>query len=589
MTKQIIPIVGQSYEMPSLQLDAQNCINWYLTQDSTGKFQTALFPTDGLTMFLEISGQNNIRGLLELNNNLYVVAGNGFYTVDTAGNYIHRGTLGNSSGNIKMVPNITQIFMTDGKLAYIYQYKATDTHSLHEFFEVKETTANIDTPTFTGSGLDDMSTSGTYKDVTLRDFRVEIYTKGNPDTFRWSGNGGETWDATGVPITGLTQVLNPDYGVEVQFQHLTGHTVRDRWDFQASPDSTFYVPVIPAYQDGYGIYIRQNTDRFHISAIDDFSTVNSLDFAEEKIWPDHLQGAISIREELWLIGRTITRVWYNTGAELFPFEPRTNLSIKYGTLAPYSIAVGHDNILFWLGNNDEGGAVAIMVANYSPKIISTEPVNEEWLTYERVDDAIGFVIQKGGHIFYHLIFPTADRTWVYDLTTSTWHEKRSTYTNIQPNTSDERQGRWRGNNYTYFANKHLVGDWSTSKIFKLDSKNYTDDGAKVIRERTTRHIQDNLQRMLFDSLQIDMQAGSGLTDSSDQGYEPKIMLQISKDQGMTFGNELWRTSGKIGQYNTRVKWNRLGSGRSFTFRIKTSDPVYNVVLGAVAEVEVSQT
>lgn len=592
MPKIEIPFVGGAYTMPALQLDAQTCINWYLVFDQTGKSPKALFPTDGLSLFTSFPDQKNVRGQLELNNDLYVVAGNGFYVVDTSRNFVKRGTLKQATGPVKMVPNNNQIFITDGSNAYNYQYKKNATRPIHEFTELNKASSNIEEPTFKGAGLNDMSIAGTFTGTSILTYVVEIDKKANPDEFRWSDNGGSTWNVTNVPITGLNQTIGA-WGVEIKFGHTTGHTLNDKWTFKATPDNTFYVPVIPAQQDGYGLYIRQNSDKFYISAIDDFTLVNALDSAEERVWPDYLQAAISIREELWLIGRTVCRVWYNTGNPDFPFQPRTNLSIKYGTIAPYSVAVGHDNVLFWLGNNDEGGAIALMIVNYQPKIISSEALNNEWLTYERVDDAIGFVVQKGGHVFYHLVFPTADRTWVYDMTVQSvneaWHEKRSTYTNELPAESDKRQGRWLGNNHAYFAGKNLIGDWSNGNLYYLDNTNYTDYGIEVWRERAARTLDENLKRMFIDSLQVDVQSGQGLTDDTTQGYDPQIMLQVSKDDAMSWGNELWRSSGKIGKYGTRVKWNRLGASRAFTFRIRTSDPVYNVIMKAVAEVEVSDT
>lgn len=587
MAKIQIPFVGESYAMPAKQLDSQTCINWYVVSDATGKYPAALFPTDGLSRFAEIQGKSIIRGMLELNDVLYVAAGNEFYTMDRNGNYTSRGNLKLSTGNVRMVPNKTQIFISEGSRAFVYQYKASAGHSQGDFYEVTATSANVSSPTFTGSGLDDMQTSGTFIGTVVTKYRVEIFTSGNPDTFRWSTDEGDTWQAGGN-ITGLEQVLG-GFGVKIKFAHITGHTKNDKWDFTASPDSTFYVPIIPATQDGYGIYIKQNSNQFYISDLDDFSRVNALSVAQENAWPDFLVAGVSVREELWLIGRTISRIWYDTGADPVPFEPRTNLTIKYGTIAPYSVAVGHNNILFWLGNNEDGGRLAIMVTDYAPQIISKEPINNEWNTYERVDDAIGFVVQKGGHVFYHLIFPTADRTWVYDLTTQMWHEKRSSYLNENPKASDSRLGRWRGNNYAYFGDKHLVGDAISGRILYLDSTNYTDVGTQVLRERTTRIMDKDLQRIFLNSLQIDVEAGEGITDRTGQGYDPQIMLQISKDDGITWGNELWRSIGKKGEYGKRVKWNRLGASRSFTFRIKTSDPVYNVILGAVAELEVSDT
>jgi hypothetical protein len=79
--------------------------------------------------------------------------------------------------------------------------------------------------TFTGAGLNDMTVSGTPNaDI---DFKVQIDGNGTPDTFKWSNDGGETWDAETVGITGSAQVLSN--GVSVTFAATIGHTITNNW------------------------------------------------------------------------------------------------------------------------------------------------------------------------------------------------------------------------------------------------------------------------------------------------------------------------------------------------------------------------
>lgn len=581
-----IPInfVGQSYEMPAKQLDAQTCINWYLTFDKTGKFQKALLPAPGLEVFATDSTHNEVRCLFQLNDVLYTVIDNTFYIVDNNGNKISKGTLNTSTGVVIIIPNQNQILITDKYYGYVYQLVATSSRDAGDFFEITEATSFIGDAVFQGSGLDDMSSGGSYTGTTDKDYVVEIDSAGTgatPDTFRWSDSNGTTWNATGVSITGSDQTLND--GVTVSFLHTQAHTLNDKWSFSVTTDSEFYVPLIPAYQDGYGIYVKQNTNRWYISGINDFSVVNALDYATANAFPDDIQAAISIREELWLIGRQTTEVWYDTGAAEFPFERRTGLIIKYGCDAPYSVAVADNNFLLWLARNEEGARVVIIIDGYEAKIISNEAINSAMNGYDEVEDAFSFVHQWDGHIFFVITFPSADRTWVYDLTTQAWHERRSALDNDLPYTTETRQGRWRPSCYAYYRGKHLVGDFESGNIFKLSRTTYDENGTTITRERTSMVTQSNLDRITINSLEIDFEAGTGITVG--QGSDPQIILEVSRDGGQTWGNELWRSSGKIGEYTHRAKWNRLGTARGFVFRIRSTDPIYNVALGAVADVE----
>ena len=86
--------------------------------------------------------------------------------------------------------------------------------------------------TFTGGGLDDLSTGGTYAGfVKKTDYRVEIDGTGSPDTFKWSNDGGATWEQETIDITGIAQAL--EYGLTITFGATTGHTATDRWDWEA--------------------------------------------------------------------------------------------------------------------------------------------------------------------------------------------------------------------------------------------------------------------------------------------------------------------------------------------------------------------
>ena len=85
---------------------------------------------------------------------------------------------------------------------------------------------------FTGTGTNDATSGGTYTTgYQPTTYRVEIDGTGTPDTFKWSEDGGVTWTATGVAITGSAQTLSR--GVTVTFGATTGHTAGDYWDIAA--------------------------------------------------------------------------------------------------------------------------------------------------------------------------------------------------------------------------------------------------------------------------------------------------------------------------------------------------------------------
>ncbi len=85
---------------------------------------------------------------------------------------------------------------------------------------------------FTGTGLNDLTSSGTFTGTANRNFRIQIDGVGTPDTFSWTKSSATTtivWDATAVPISAGTTTLTE--GMFITFAATTGHTLNDRWDF----------------------------------------------------------------------------------------------------------------------------------------------------------------------------------------------------------------------------------------------------------------------------------------------------------------------------------------------------------------------
>jgi len=95
----------------------------------------------------------------------------------------------------------------------------------------------ITSPTFTGTGLDDMEFKGHYTGTTSnKSFYVQIDSShGNDDTFKWSTDNFATTEATLVTITGAEQTL--EEGISVKFNATSGHVVNDKWVGTASPSN----------------------------------------------------------------------------------------------------------------------------------------------------------------------------------------------------------------------------------------------------------------------------------------------------------------------------------------------------------------
>lgn len=104
----------------------------------------------------------------------------------------------------------------------------------------------LGTWTLTGAGLDDLSwdAAAVYQGGPTRNVRVEIDAASTPDTFRWSLDGGTTWEEEGVPIPGAAAAYQLPFGLLIEFAATTGHTSGDYWDAEVSAVFTTVAEVV---------------------------------------------------------------------------------------------------------------------------------------------------------------------------------------------------------------------------------------------------------------------------------------------------------------------------------------------------------
>ena len=265
----------------------------------------------------------------------------------------------------------------------------------------------------------------------------------------------------------------------------------------------------------------------------------------------------------------IKKFYCNSGNATFPFERIQEAFIEQGTGARHSVASG-DNTVFFLDNI---GRIMRVSAGYSPQVISTRHIEDEISDLSLFSDAIGFFYIQKGHGFYVLTFPTGDITWVYDVSTQTWHKRKS-----YPIDTDGEESRWRANCYAFFEGMHIVGDWQNGKLYELDFDTYTDDTNTLRRYVDFPVIGDGENKVRHNKIQVDFEMGTGIT--TGQGSDPQAMLQWSDDNGKTWSNELWVTIGAMGKYGASAIWRRLGASKRRIYRVGVSDPIKVVITGA---------
>lgn len=328
------------------------------------------------------------------------------------------------------------------------------------------------------------------------------------------------------------------------------------------------------FLDSRFIWSVPNTGQIQWSGLLNHKT-DALSYATAESRSDNLIRVIANNGMLWLIGEKTTEVWISTGDKDSPFVRQSGAYIPTGCLAKDSI-VEFGSSLIWLSQTDFGANQIVMTEGYQTKRISNHALESALARYESTEDAYAWSYQHEGHAFYVISFPTDRKTWCYDASTQMWHE-RSWY-----NTDNSNHEHHRAYCHCYFKGQHLVGDREFPYIYKLDAEAETDNGAVIIRERTTPCLNAHATRKVFDEVELVCQVGQ------DNNTKPTIMLDWSDDRGKTWSNdrvvEIAKDIGAIGEYEKRVIFRRLGQSFGRVFRVRMTDAGRLIILGAKAKI-----
>lgn len=292
-------------------------------------------------------------------------------------------------------------------------------------------------------------------------------------------------------------------------------------------------------------------------------------------FPDKISTVIVMHREIWLIGAMKTsEIWYDAGGALFPFAIIPGVFLEQGCLAPYSVAK-YDLGVFFLGIDAAGVATVYQGAGYKNTPISTYAIAQEFSKYATLSDAIGFVYKQQDHAFYVLTFPTANKTWVYDITQGWWHER--TWTD-----ADGGENRIRANWISQAYGKIVCGDWETGALYQLDLTNYTDNGSAIVRRKGFSHLVNDGKKVTYDRFAADMQCGDA--SNAIAVDDTNVFLRWSDDRGKTYGTPVPQTLGATGAYLVQPQWRQLGLARDRVFELFWSVPADTALQGGYIDV-----
>jgi hypothetical protein len=330
--------------------------------------------------------------------------------------------------------------------------------------------------------------------------------------------------------------------------------------------------------DGYFLSFDASDSKFYISALNDGTSWDATQYAQRSIAPDPWKAmVVDGSRQIWLIGEQTGEVWYDAGTSPFPFAPVPGAVFGYGTPAPFSVKLA-GTAMCWLSQTADGAGIVVATSGVVPARISTYAVETAIAGYARdsiITDAEALVYSEAGHTFYCLTFPSANATWVFDLTTGVWHER---------GVWDASLGIydvWAPRSHCYGFGKHLIGARDSGLICSMDTSFTTECNGDVIRRlRIPPPIfrAPGVRRMFVSRMELILETGLGT--ATGQGVNPQVMLRSSTN-AKTWSNERLATAGAMGAYDAQVVWTRLPSSlKLWVPEITVTDPIPWRIMGA---------
>ena len=332
-------------------------------------------------------------------------------------------------------------------------------------------------------------------------------------------------------------------------------------------------PTTCTWLGGYFFVTKAGSNKIQISALNDCTSWNALDFFNAETAPDNVVRIEADQGELVLFSdRTVE--WWALSGDAAIVRRVGSSGIEWGCVAGETVAKFSNGLCFLAQNRQGEVQVGVLAGHQFNAISADDPeINHELNNRSPtiLGAATAFSYFMDGHSFYQLNF--SDASYLYDDMTKSWSRV----------TSGTFGSRHYANLRLAFAQQPYVVDYRNGNIYLLDKTNYTDNGDVQQFEITSKHIFNAGNEISVNELTVEIEAGDGL--ATGQGSDPQIMVSWSKDGGRTWGNEVWMPMGKIGEYRRRATLRNLGRARDWAFKFRISDPIPRKLVSAEVMLE----
>ena len=285
---------------------------------------------------------------------------------------------------------------------------------------------------------------------------------------------------------------------------------------------------------------------------------------------------------LLVFGKTVTEIWQNVGAQLFPYQRSQSINIDYGCINPATIAESED-IVAWVAINEKSGPVISYTTGGDIQHISTDGIDFRLANLLKPEDCYGFMFKQDGHLFYVATWVSDNQSYAYDFNTKKFYTL-----------CDENLNAFIVKKVAFFQNEYYFVSIRDGNLYQLSSDfvtyDYGNDNIFAIpRIRICNSIRMpdqsrfvaayagfTIEQGQFDYPDVDTRFILGTEDSNEISTQnhnvligggenttanvPRVDMSVSYDGGISFSNDVSIVMFPLGVRQNRLMWWRLGSG-----------------------------
>lgn len=331
-----------------------------------------------------------------------------------------------------------------------------------------------------------------------------------------------------------------------------------------------FVPGNLTFQNGRFITVDLSTNQWRLSALPPDGALS---------WPDDAQhvGAIETKpgnargvlrfpgsgNKLLVYGENVAEIWQDVGAALFPYQRDQSTNLDYG-LANTATLAGNQNMVCWVGSNEQSGPAIMFTLGNKVQTISTDGIDEKIATFKFPEECFAFMVRLIGHVCYVITWPKDNTTYLYDFDTKSFFTL-----------CDENMDEFIAKQVAFFNNKYWFVSINDGSVYELNANfpAYDYGNGKSFEIPLVRVLPaitlENQSAFVARNPAFEIEQGGFVYQVGDTNNIPRVDMSISVDGGVNYSSDWAQDMNPIGSRISQFQWNdSLGRANDLTLQFR---------------------